>query len=85
MAQKLYHYRSMELHYLDENEDMAVYYRRPKQGDKPQDFYNPWVVYELKQVYSPVTGWHLGHKKVAHYADLYSAICYIRQIHGYMV
>lgn len=80
----IYHYAGMSLHFLSTNSNWAVYYRKPKDSDKPKDKYNPYRVYAIKQVYSASNGWQMQHKLLDKYADLTSAVMSIRELQCYL-
>ena len=80
----IYHYAGMSLHFLSTNSNWAVYYRKPKPGDRPQDEFNPYRVYAIKQVYTATGGWQTQHKLLDKYADLTSAVMRIREEQCYL-
>ena len=76
----LYHYQGMQLHYLSESEDYAVY--KVGKAKTMSDRYNPYRVYKIGRRFGD-SGWVMTHQLVEKYGDLFSGICCIRQMQGY--
>ena len=78
-----YHYQGMKLHYLSEDLRYAVYHREPKPGDKPEVYWNPYVVYRTDRVINKYGYPTLSFKKLGRYADIKSAVYSVWDVQGY--